>query len=158
MESLSLDTVKKEAGKAAIDLGAITGGMIAANVLKVVTKKDSLLMNGGIAVAGFAAAALIKQPALKMFFIGASVFGTLRSLSIGVQAVTEPGTEGIAGLIPENLKEKIRKFIPQLSGADIENLTGDEMNLDDVGTIDVPYEEVMDTPSVNGFGDIDKLL
>jgi len=163
---LSIDTIKEEAGKAAVDLGAITGGMIAANMLRVVTKKDDLVLNGSLAVAGFAGASMIKQPALKMLCLGASIFGTLRCLTIGVQTVTDPGTQGIAGLIPDSIKEKIKQFVPQLSGMDddnfsgddMENLTGDEVNLDDVGTIDVPYEEVKDTYSMSGLGDVEKLL
>ena len=143
----------------AIDAGLIPLGMIAANVGVKTIKQDNVIANGILALGGFAGSAFVKHPALKALLLGVSVFGTLRCATIGLNTITEPGaTEGIAGLIPEGMKEKIRKFIPQLSGdEELDSLTGDEINLDDVGTIDIPYEEVSGDGTA-GIGEVERLL
>ena len=149
MEFLPTINQAKETG---IDIASIAGGMVAANIAVKAIKKDNLLVNGTVAVAALAVATKVKSPALKMMLLGASVFGTMRCLTIAVKGVTG-NTQGIAGLIPESIKAKIAKFLPQLNGA--ETLLGEyddfgDVNLDDVGTVDANYEEVEST--TNGFG------
>lgn len=135
MESISIDKVKD----ASVDVGSIAGGMVAANVLVKVAKQDNLPVNGLIAVGGLIGACVMKKnSALKMLVLGASVFGAMRCLTIGVSSANS--LLGASGILPEGIKEKISQYLPQLNG--IGNPENEiDINLDDdVNTIDIPHE------------------
>lgn len=127
------------------------GGMIVSHVaLKAMKKQNSLMVTGGIMVGGILGAMKLQNPWLKVLSLGVAGYGMLRAANIAVKEVTEPGDSGAAGLsgfIPENIKSKIRGFLPSLGSTD-ETLLGDEdlqgmPNLDDIaGTEDVGYVDV----------------
>jgi len=109
----------KEAFEGAKDLGLIAAGMIGAHAVVTMTKKDTAIVNGGIALVGFGAAVAIKNPYVRMIGLGMSAYGLIKLANNAVKEVATPGTtEGLNGLLPENVKSMIRKFIPTLSGMD----------------------------------------
>ncbi|MBS1635227.1 MAG: hypothetical protein JST26_04835 [Bacteroidetes bacterium] len=132
------------------------GGMIAAHVaLKAIKKQDSLLVNVGAFGAGVAGAMFIKNPWVKLLSLGVAGYSLLRLGNIAVKEVAAPGdtgAAGLSGLIPENLKSKIRNFLPSLGSA--ETLLGEDdlngmPNLDDVaGTEDIGYTDVTNLNSI----------
>lgn len=157
MKQLTIEHVKDSA----IDVGAIAGGMIAANVALKATKKDTLGANAGLAIVGLIGATTVKQPALQMAMLGVAAFGAMRTLSHMVAPAPVQGMDGMEGLISEPLKAKIRKFLPTISGIDdedifklkgtsfeeltgYEELTGDDdlHGSDEFGAIDTSYEEI----------------
>lgn len=104
-------------GVMAASEGTIIGGFIVAHVaLKALKKSDDLLINGAVAVGGLVGAMLIPNPWLKLVCLGASAYSAIKCLNIGVKAATEPGTAGL-GFIPDNVKAKIRIFLPTLGDA-----------------------------------------
>ena len=159
MENLSIDKLKEPAKKASMEILAISGGMIGANVIVKGLKKDNLAGNSVLLVGGAIGAAIVKNPTLRLLIIGGAVFGGMRCLNIAAKKVTG-STEGLAGLIPDSIKAKIAQFMPQLNGAETLLGEGDDfgdVNLDDVGEVGYSqYEEV--GSSVNGLGSSSLLL
>jgi hypothetical protein len=107
----------KEGGSLA---GGVALGLVASHAaLNLIKKQDSLLLNGGLALGGFYGAMKVKHPLLKAICAGVATYGAVKCLSIGIKEVTAPGaTEGLAGMIPDKVKEALRKFIPTFSGID----------------------------------------
>lgn len=130
----------KEAIDGVKDLGAIAGGMIAAHAIVTMTKKDTAIVNGGIAIVGLGVAIKAKNPLVKMLALGASAYGTIKLINNVTKQVAAPETtEGLNGILPESAKAAIRKFIPTLSGMDdiagADDFSGDDdikgLSLDD---------------------------
>lgn len=138
-------------------LAAVTtvGGMLVSHVaLKAIKKQDNWIATGCTTVAGIAGAIFIKNGWLKLFSLGVAGYGLIRTANIAVKEATEPGTtQGLAGLIPETIKAKIRSFLPTL-GSTSETLLGDDdlsgmPNLDDIaGVEDVGYVDVTDQKGI----------
>lgn len=134
--------------------GLIVGGFVTAHVAtKLIKKTDSILVNGGAALASFAVLMKAKNPYIKLAMLGVCTYSSLRCLNIGIAEVAAPGDSGAAGLsgfIPETIKSKLREYIPTLGGSDdAKNLLGlgnpdDELgfNLDDVSDMGGPTEDV----------------
>lgn len=144
----------KEAISEVKNLGGLVGGMIAANALLKLTKKDNAMINGGIAVVGLLAAIKVSNPTLKMVALGVSALGTIKLLN---------------NILPESAKALIGKFIPTLSGADDEAYHGmdDEnyrgidkelegLSLDDLELRGTPSSELL--PSTDGLGEVFELV
>lgn len=164
----------KEAIETGKDLGMIAGGMIAAHALVTMTKKDTAIVNGGIALAGLGVAMKAKSPLIKMLALGASAYGTIKLLNNLTKSVAAPETtEGLNGILPESAKALIRKFIPTLSGMDeisgaYEDLTGDSeidgLSLDDFGMRGDDTTSVIEGMSgeepfaVEGLGEVMSLI
>ena len=155
--------------------GTIAGGFIAAHVLNTLVNKarkstdDSILVSGGMAAAGLAGAMFIKNGHLKLLSLGVMSYGVVKSLSIGLKEVTtavDPNaakpTSGLAGLLPETIKAKLREFIPTIGSVD--QLIGDEnergINGDDFGNIFDEHKEVNgnEEEPVNGLGIAENLI
>lgn len=115
----------KEAMDSGKDLGALAVGMVGAHAIVTMTKKDTAIVNGGIALAGLGVAMKAKSPLIKMIALGASAYGTIKLLNNVTKEVAAANTvEGLNGILPESAKALIRKFIPTLSG--VEELAGDD--------------------------------
>jgi hypothetical protein len=133
-----------------------TSFMAAHVALKAMNKQNSMLVTGSVAVAGLAGAIFLPHPALKFLALGVATYGMIQTASLAVADATTPGaTSGLAGIIPETIKAKIRAFIPTLSGA--VTLLGDDdlqgmPNLDDVaGVEDVGYVDVSEQKSIGSM-------
>lgn len=110
---------KDEALSSVKDLGGLAGGMIAAHAIVTMTKKDTPIVNGGIAIVGLVAAMKVKSPLVKMIALGASAYGSIKLLNNLTKEVTNSeSTAGLSGILPESAKAMIRKFMPTLSGMD----------------------------------------
>ena len=131
-KAMSMIPTGAEALEGVKDLGMLALGMIGAHAVTAVTKKDTALVNGGIALVGLGVAIKAHNPLIKMFGLGVSAFGTIKVINGLVKEVATPQTtEGLNGILPESAKALIRKFIPTLSGADdmqgaYDNLNGDD--------------------------------
>lgn len=157
-----------QAKQAGTDTGAVALGIVAGNVAVKLVKQDNLMGNAALTVGGFAGAVMIKNKFVRNAMIGLTVFGGLRLLTIGVNAVTAPGAvKGLAGFIPESVKEKIRTFVPQING--VEQLIGEDdfgdVNLDDddngngTGNIeDVDYIDMTHEKAMAGPGEVSLLV
>ncbi len=149
--------------------GLVSGGIIGAHIaVKMLGKTkpelaNSPAVNGAIAAGGIIGAMKMKNPALKLLFLGAGVYGSIKLANSLVKEVSTPGNSGAAGLsglIPENLKARIRDFLPSLGSLDADPLMygADEdvngINLDDVVSGDgfTPYTDVS-----NGIGSLNLL-
>lgn len=142
-----------EAMKGVKDLGLVTLGMIGAHAIIATTKKDTLMVNGGIALAGLGVAIKVKNPLIKMLGIGASAYGVIKVLGNVTKEVASPATtEGLNGILPESAKAMLRKFIPTLSGMDDMQGADDYMNgMDDMqGTDDAIKMLSLDDESMRG--------
>lgn len=152
-------------------IGGVVAGIVAGHALVTVTKKDSLLVNGGLLVGGFYGACKVKQPFLKMMCVGVATYGGLKLVGAGVKAATEavaPGTTGgLSGMLPDSVKEALRKYIPSFAGVDeiaglgnaddYMNGTDDEfgnLSLDDQGSRDT----YAGTEEYAGIGDAMQLV
>ncbi len=142
----------EEALKGVKDLGMVALGMLGAHAVLVATKKDTLIVNGSIALVGLGVAIKVKNPLIKMLGIGASAYGVIKVLGNAVKEVAAPATtEGLNGILPESAKAMLRKFIPTLSGMD--DMSGDDyMNgIDDMqGTDDAIKMLSLDDESMRG--------
>lgn len=147
------------------DLGMVASGMIAAHALVTVTKKDTVLVNGGIAIVGLGVAMKAKNPLVKMLALGASAYGSIKLLNSVTKEVAAPNTtEGLNGLLPESAKAMIRKFIPTLKGIEgaEENVAGDEdmgdVNLDEFTTRGTEENVASPANELEGLGEILNLV
>lgn len=143
------------------DLGMVALGMIAGHAVIATTKKDSPLINGGLAVGGLGLYLKAKNPMVKMIGLGVSAYGTIKLVNNATKTVASAETtEGLNGLLPESVKSMIRKYIPTLSGmdefagtegldADIDNLSLDDESMR--GDDTVMYGIENETP-VAGLG------
>lgn len=149
------------------DLGMVASGMIAAHAIVTMTKKDTAIVNGGIAVLGLGVAMKAKNPLVKMLALGASAYGSIKLLNSVTKEVAAPNTtEGLNGLLPESAKAMIRKFIPTLSGVEgaEENVSGNDdddikgLSLEDFSTRGT--EENISSPAneLEGLGEILNLV
>lgn len=157
--------IGKHAAEAGKDMGVVVGGFLATHAgLTLVKKRDSIPVNLAVAGAGFAGAVLFKPALLKLACIGIGTYGTINSAGMLLNKATTPGaTQGVAGLLPEGVKEKLRALIPNLSG--VEELAGDDFSnipsMDDAAqngvgnTEDVDYETISSTSGV-GMGAIEQ--
>lgn len=145
------------------NLGGLAGGMIAAHALLTMTKKNSAMVNGGVAIVGLGVAMKVKNPTLKMLALGASAYGAIKLLNNVTKEVAAPGTvEGLNGILPESAKAMIRKFIPTLGEVD-ELLAGHsttDIDLDGLSLDDVSMRGELDESisSVEGLGEAAELL
>ena len=143
-KAMSMIPTGAEALEGVKDLGMLALGMIGAHAVTAVTKKNTALVNGGIALVGLGVAIKAHNPLIKMLGLGASAYGTIKVINGLVKEVATPETtEGLNGILPESAKALIRKFIPTLSGDDdmrgaYENVAGyddmrgtDDLSLDD---------------------------
>ncbi len=161
-DGFSMPTMK-ETISVTKDLGLLAGGLIAAHSVVALTKKDTLLVNGGLMVAGVGAALAFKHPIARMLGLGAATYGAVKMISFGLKEIATPNTtEGLNGLLPEKAKAMLRRFVPTLSGMDeavgINGLgnTDDEfagLSLDEFGTRDsTTYNGIEENAA--GFGSI----
>ncbi len=130
---------------AAQAVGGVALGLIASHAaLNIIKKQDSLIANGSLLVGGFYGACKVKHPLLKMLCAGAAAYGAIKMINKATAVVAVPGaTEGLAGMLPESVKEALRKFIPTFAGIDevsgLGNATGDvndefgDLSLEDQG-------------------------
>jgi len=148
------------------NLGGLAGGMIAAHALLTMTKKDTVIINGGVAVVGLGVAMKVKNPTLKMLALGVSAYGAIKLLNNVTKEVAAPGTvEGLNGILPESAKAMIRKFIPTLSGMDDvsgsdESYQGTDSDLDGLSLDDLSIRGELSESisSVNGLGEVLELV
>lgn len=148
--------------------GAIFGGFIVANIANTLINKarkktdDSILISGGMAAGGLVGAMAIPNKYAKLACLGLMTYGLAKTASIALKEVTAPAADptaapgtpgaasGLAGLLPETLKAKLRSYIPTIGSVD--QLIGDDMNGDDVngdefGNLD---EMINGTDDING--------
>ncbi|MBX3165585.1 MAG: hypothetical protein KF900_14005 [Bacteroidetes bacterium] len=161
--------------------GTMLGGTVAAHIALKLAKQDKkLAVNGALALAGLAGAMTLKHPLAKFACLGAASYGALKTLNLAVAEVVAPASAaegqqgvlaGIGALLPENLKAKVREFLPNIGDIGIgyvaPNLLGEdellngalaELGLDDtkeeilngIGT-ETEFEEV------SGVGRVGKL-
>lgn len=155
----NLVPTKQEMISGVKDLGGVALGIIASHaVLNIAKKQDSAVFNGVLAVGGLYGAMKVRNPFLKALCLGAGAYGAIKLVGKATSAVTTPGaTEGLAGVLPEEVKSALRKYIPTFSGVDEvaggeELLAGDEdLSLDDAGM--EGYDEPS-SPSIEGFGNV----
>ena len=135
--------------KGAKSLGMVALGLVGGHAILTISKKDTLLVNGGIAVAGLGVAVMVKNPYLKLLGIGASAYGVMKVIGNAVKDVTVPATtEGLNGILPESAKALLRKYIPTLSG--IDDMQGSD---DMTGTDDAIKMLSLDDDSMRGDDD-----
>jgi hypothetical protein len=138
--------------KGAKSLGMVALGLVGGHAIIATTKKDTLLVNGGIALTGLGVAIMVKNPYIKLLGIGASAYGVIKVIGNVAKDVTAPSTtEGLNGILPESAKALLRKYIPTLSGMD-EMQGADDMSGDDDmrGTDDAIKMLSLDDESMRG--------
>jgi hypothetical protein len=151
-----------------IDAGKRTGGVLAGiiashAVVKSVEAINKPVGHGVILAGGFYGACKVKDPFLQALCVGAAVYGGFRLLGAAAAAVTEPAaTSGLAGILPEKVKEALRKYIPTFAGieevaglgdaGDGDNEFSGNLSLDDVGR---GAGELSDYEEVAGLGNSD---
>lgn len=102
----------KNVANSAKDLGTVAAGFFGANVLsKSVVKKDSALINGGIAAGALIAGSMTRNQMIKNIATGLSLFFATKALNNTVAAVN-----GLAG-VPESVKTVMAKVVPNLGSA-----------------------------------------
>ena len=169
-KAMSFLPTKEEAISGAKDLSMVAAGMIAAHAVITATKKDTALVNGGVAVIGLGVAMKAKNPLVKMLALGASAYGTIKLINSATKEVATPGTtEGLNGILPEKAKTFIRKFIPTLGGMDDfagkpSNNDSDDMkgtdreienlSLDDFGTRGDATGNIVEDKGTAGLGEV----
>lgn len=141
--------------KGAKNVGMIALGLVGGHVLSVTTKKDTLIVNGGMALGGLGLAVMVKNPYVKLLGIGVSAYGVIKTVGNVVKETTAPATtEGLNGILPESAKALIRKYIPTLSGIDevqgMDDMSGD----DDIRGVDDAIKMLsLDDDSMRGDDD-----
>lgn len=129
------------------DLGGLATGMITAHALVTLLKKDTVIVNAGIALVGLGVGMKVNNPLVKMIGLGAAAYGTIKLVNSLTKEVAAPGTAGLNGILPENVKSAIRKFLPTLSGMD--EFAGSHNDSDDMrGTDEVINNLSLDDVSV----------
>lgn len=139
--------------KGAKSIGMVTLGLIGGHALAVTTKKDTLIVNGGMAIGGLGLSLMVKNPYVKLLGLGVSAYGVIKAVGNVVKETTAPATtEGLNGILPESAKAMIRKYIPTLSGIDDMQGADDYMNgMDDMqGTDDAIKMLSLDDESMRG--------
>jgi hypothetical protein len=157
----------------------VAGGIVVGNILNTLVNKarktdqDSIMVSGGMAVAGLAGAMLIPNKWAKLASLGIMSYGIVKSAAIGVKEVTAPvdptaapgapgHSAGLAGLLPESIKAKLRGYIPNIGS--IDQLIGDEAQMsgtEDFGTLDEIIngtEEVSGSEEQAGIGSVEANL
>ncbi len=133
--------------KGAKSLGMVALGLVGGHAIIATTKKDTLLVNGGIALTGLGVAIMVKNPYIKLLGIGASAYGVIKVIGNVAKDVTAPSTtEGLNGILPESAKALLRKYIPTLSGMDEMQGADDDMR----GTDDAIKMLSLDDDSMRG--------
>lgn len=145
--------------------GGVALGIIASHAaLNILKKQDSAVVNGVLAAGGLYGAMKVKNPLLKAICAGAAAYGAIKLVNKATAAVATPGaTEGLAGMLPEGVKDALRKYIPTFAGIDEvaglgnpgTNGADDEFNglsLDDQG-----MEGVEDLSNVEDFSGVGNL-
>lgn len=139
--------------KGAKNLGMVALGIVGGHAVAVATKKDTLIMNGGMVIGGLGLSLMVKNPYLKLLGLGVSAYGTIKAIGNIAKETTVPATtEGLNGILPESAKAMLRKFIPTLSGMDDMQGADDYMNgMDDMqGTDDAIKMLSLDDESMRG--------
>lgn len=141
--------------KGAKSLGMIAIGLVGGHALAVTTKKDTLLVNGGMALGGLGISLMVKNPYVKLLGLGVSAYGTIKVIGNVVKETTVPATtEGLNGILPESAKALIRKYIPTLSGIDDIQGTDDMSGDDDIRGVDDAIKMLsLDDDSMRGDDD-----
>jgi len=159
---------KTEAIEAAKALGGLTIGMIAAhNISNVIKKQKPVVqnsLNGAMVIGGAFGFVKAKSSLLKYISLGAAAFGAFKLIAVATNSVAMPGkTEGINGLLPDSVKNSIRKFLPTFAGieevsglGDVNKVSEEEklimgLSLEDAGK-DMPGED--DSPGVGSAIDM----
>ena len=142
-------------------LGLTLGGMIAGHLInkgvnKVrKTEEDNVLITGGMALSGLAGFIYLKPWWAKFLALGAASYYGLRTANIGLKAVSDAtSTNGLAGLLPETVKAKIREYIPSLG--DVSDKLASAENSSDFGDINFDDEPIkgVEEDQMQGLGDI----
>ena len=157
----------------------IAGGVVVGNIINTLVNKarkkdeDSIIVSGAMAVGGLAGAMLIPNKWAKFACLGVMTYGVVKSAAIGVKEVTAAApadatvaTHGLAGLLPESIKAKLRGYIPNIGSVD--QLIGDEQmngggtgSDTDFGFLDEPIngdEEIKGTEDFAAIGSVEAQL
>ena len=161
MNEITLKEGSIEVKDAALSAGLVAGGFFVAGVLAKVVKQANTIGGVVLMVGGALGVWKAKPMWAKMLCLGAASYGLVRLANSAMNKLTSTpaGTSGLAGLIPDSVKEKIRQYMPTLAG-DEDLLTGDDdynmgdVNLDDMGDPgDYPVEGFPGSTNSNAYAD-----
>lgn len=158
--SLKENTSLQNLGTSAAGLGVVTAGfLVAHNGLKLAGMQEKFLVNLGLTAASIAGLMYVNHPLAKLAILGVGIYALTNTISIGVKEVVSPSAstpaavKGLSGLIPDSVKEKIAKYIPnfgEVSGYPGDGYSGvDEVIEDHVGELD---EVVSGSEEMEGLG------
>lgn len=138
-----IDKIKVQALPALADQGVGIVGALGANaVLK--GKADTLLINGACAIAAPVAATMVENKLAKAALKG---FGWFAGIKFLLKLVNGTGLKGLGSenpeekgvkFIPENVKVKLRQFIPNLGNSDDEEIVPAAIRVEPVDMEEFP--------------------